>query len=155
MCVEHGDRLQVDSVQSLTDLPNVDIPLVVASHERPSIGSNADAADRHIFARHKLMCAAVFAEVPNLDTAALIARDQLALIWMNDNVVHRRAMVVIALNTRCSRIPNLDGAIFASRCKPLAFAVERDRRDIARMRFECGYGVVAVAVIDVVQSAPP
>lgn len=43
------------------------------------------------------MAAAILAQIPHLDAARLIARDQLALIRVNDDVVHGCAMVVDAL----------------------------------------------------------
>lgn len=104
------------------------------------------------------MGTAVFTQIPYLDTSVLITRDQLSLIRMDYDVVNRGSVVVIALYTsrakrnanmsssarRGSRsvssftealpcIPDLDSAVFTSRCKPLPLTVEGYRSHVPLM----------------------
>lgn len=87
------------------------------------------------------MRALVLPQIPNPYVAPSIARNQLPLIRMNDDVVNRGAMQIIALDTARARIPDLHRAVLGARHHPLPLAVERDAGDVARVAVEGEYGV--------------
>jgi hypothetical protein len=96
------------------------------------------------------MRALVLAQIPYPDRPRSIATDQLALIRMDNNIIHRRAVVVVALDSACAYVPDLDGAVLGARHHPLAFAVERDARHIGRVAFkgEDGTGIGRLDVVE-------
>lgn len=96
------------------------------------------------------MGAVVLGEVPDPHTPASIAADDLALVGVDDHVVHRRPVVVAALDGAGARLPDLDGAVLAAGDHPLALAVEGHARHVARVALEGEQGV-RVRRLDVVQ----
>lgn len=77
------------------------------------------------------MTALVLAQIPDPHVPAAITADQLALIRMNHNIIHRHPVCIVALHVPAARVPDLDGAVLARRHQPLALAVERHARDVA------------------------
>lgn len=98
------------------------------------------------------MTAAVLSQVPDLDTSRAVATDDLALVGVNDDVIGRASVVVTALDGACASLPDLDGAVLGARDHPLALAVERDARDVARVALErqqrVGVGALDVEQLD-------
>lgn len=87
------------------------------------------------------MGAIVLGQVPHANAAAAIAADDFALVGVNHDIVDGAAVVVAALDGAAARLPNLDGAVFGARDHPLALAVERDARDVARVALKGEEGV--------------
>lgn len=89
------------------------------------------------------MGALVFAQIPDTNVATAVTRDQLALIWMNDNIVDGghmgedvldgSSMSVIPLNAARPRIPYLDRSVLGAGDHPFALAMESNTGHIARM----------------------
>ena len=96
------------------------------------------------------MRALVLAQIPYSDVTAAIARDELPLVRMNNDVIDRMAVVVIALDNRGPRVPDLDSAILGAGHHPLALAVKSDAGDIPRVAFE-SQDVVGIGGADVVE----
>ena len=76
------------------------------------------------------MRAFVLAEVPDAHVAAAVAADELALVRVDDDVVDRHAVGVVALDIATARVPDLDGPVFRRRNEPFGLAVERDACDV-------------------------
>lgn len=87
------------------------------------------------------MRAAVLGQVPNSHTPTMIAADDLALVWVNNHIVHWRVVVVAALNGASASLPDLHGSIFGAGNHPLSLAVECNASDVVRMAFKCQDGV--------------
>lgn len=83
------------------------------------------------------MRAGVLGEVPDADKARTIARNDLTLVGVDDNIVYRAAMVVASLDGTRPRFPYLDGTVLGASHHPLALAVERNARDIACVALKC------------------
>ena len=83
------------------------------------------------------MRAFVLAQIPDSDVSAPVAGDQLALVGVDNHVIDRTAMLVIALYAPTPSIPDLHRAVFGACHHPFALAMERDARDVARMPVEC------------------
>ena len=96
------------------------------------------------------MRAFILAQIPDPDIPSPIARNQLALIGMDNHIVHRTPVLVVPLYTPRPRIPGLDRAIFRARHHPLSLAMERYACDVAGVSVDCEY-VVWVRVADVVE----
>ena len=56
------------------------------------------------------MAALVLAEVPDPHISAAVAGNELSLIRMDDDIVHRYAVRVVPLNVATSSIPDLYGS---------------------------------------------
>ena len=87
------------------------------------------------------MRALVLSQVPNPHITPTVTADQLPLIRMNNHIVDRRAMRIIALHAPRTRIPYLDGAVLGARHHPFSFAVERDAGYVGGVAFEGEDGV--------------
>lgn len=70
------------------------------------------------------MRAFILSQIPDPDIPPAIARNQLALIGMDNHIIHRTAVLVVPLYTPRPRIPDLDRAIFRARHHPFPFAME-------------------------------
>lgn len=79
------------------------------------------------------MCAGILGEVPEPNAAAAITTNDLALIRMDDDVIHRRAVVVASLDRASPCFPYLHGAVLGARHHPFALAVKCDPSHIASM----------------------
>lgn len=94
------------------------------------------------------MATVISREVPDAHAARPIAANNLALVRVDDDVVDGAAVVVAALDSAGARLPNLDGAVLGARHHPLALAVERDARNVARVALK-GQQRVGVGRLDV------
>lgn len=83
----------------------------------------------------------VLTQVPDANISAAVTANELALVWMNNNIVHGDSMGVVALNTGGASIPDLDSAIFGAGDHPLTLTVEGYAGDVATMAFEGENGV--------------
>lgn len=80
------------------------------------------------------MGALVLTQIPDTDISTAVTRYQLPLVWMNDNIIHRRhmrkdilnisSMSVIPLNAPSPCIPYLNGPVLGAGDHPLALAME-------------------------------
>jgi hypothetical protein len=96
------------------------------------------------------VAALVLAQIPYPHIAPAVAADQLALVRMDDDVVHGHAMGVVALDVAAARVPDLDGAVLGAGDEPLGLAVEGDARDVGRVAVK-GQDGVGVRRLDVVE----
>lgn len=96
------------------------------------------------------MTTVVLGKIPDLDAACAVAADDLALVRVNDHIVGRAAVIIAALNSTRTRLPDLYGAILGTGHHPLALAVERDAGDIARVALK-GQQRIGVGALDVEQ----
>ena len=87
------------------------------------------------------MSTLVLAQVPDPNVPAAVTADELTLIWMNNNVIDRNSVGVIALDTGGASIPDLDGAVLRASNHPFALAVEGYAGDVASVPFESENGV--------------
>lgn len=71
----------------------------------------------------------------------MIAADDLALVWVNNNIVDWRVVVVAALNSASASLPDFHGSIFGASNHPLSLAVECNASDVVGMTFKCQDGV--------------
>ncbi len=103
---------------------------VISCADHASIACNRDTSHTDIILWNELVGALVLAKVPNPHITTAIAADELSLVWMNDYVVDRNTMSVVALDVAGTRVPDLDRAIFGRGDKPLRLAVKRDASDV-------------------------
>lgn len=98
----------------------------------------------------------IFRQVPLLDPPGLVAGDEFPLVRMHDHVIHWCLVVVVPVKMRASKIPYLDGPVFASRDKPFALAVERDRCDVRVVAVEndqgCGRRASNLVYVDLLMN---
>ena len=87
------------------------------------------------------MRALILAQIPDPDIPSPIAGYQLALIGMDNHIVHRASVWVVPLYTPRPRIPDLDRPVFRARHHPFPLAVERHAGDVAGVSVECEYWV--------------
>ena len=83
----------------------------------------------------------ILAQIPDSDIAPTVAGYQLALIGMDNHIVHRTPVWVVSLYAPRPRIPDLDRAVFRARHHPFPFAMERYPCDVAGVPVECEYWV--------------
>ena len=86
------------------------------------------------------MRAFVLSQVPDAYIPTSIAADELALIWMDYDVVDRHTVTVVSLDVSGPSIPDFYRAIFGASDHPFAFAVERNTSNVARMSFKSQNG---------------
>ena len=87
------------------------------------------------------MRALVLAEIPDAHVAAAVARYQLALVRVDDDVVDGGAVGVVALNGAGADIPDLDGAVLGAGDHPFGVDVEADAGDVVGVAVEGEDGV--------------
>ena len=78
----------------------------------------------------------ILSQIPDPHIAPSIARNQLALIRMNDHIVDRAPVQVVALYAPSPRIPDLYSTVFGARHHPFTLTVEGYARDVARVSVE-------------------
>lgn len=96
------------------------------------------------------MGADTFAEVPDTDHTGTVTANELALVGMDDHIVDRSPMDVVALETAGASIPDLDSTILGAGDHPLALAVEGNSSDIVGVTVE-GHHRVGVGGFDIIQ----
>ena len=109
---------------------------IVGGAKQRSVASHGDARDGDVLLGDELVGAVILSEIPDADTAATVAADNLALVGMDDDVVGGAAVVVAALDGAATGLPDLDGAVLARGDHPLALAVESDAGDVAGVTLE-------------------
>ena len=87
------------------------------------------------------MSTLVLAQVPDTDVPPSVAADQLPLVWVDDDIVDRNSMRVVALDTGGTSIPDLDRAVFGARDHPFALTVEGHAGDVSGVALESENGV--------------
>jgi hypothetical protein len=123
---------------------------VVSGTEHGSITCDTDTGNRDSFFGDELMSTTRLSKVPDADIATAVTADQFSLVRVNDHVVNRRAVDVVALDAATAGIPYFDGDVFRACNHPFPFTVESYACNIAGMTFECENGV-RVAGFDVVE----
>ena len=96
------------------------------------------------------MATLVLSQIPNPHIAPSITTDQLALIRMDNNIIHRHAMRIIPLHIATPSVPDLDRAVLAARNEPFGLAVERNAGDIARVSVE-SEDRIRIGALDIVE----
>lgn len=96
------------------------------------------------------MTALVLAQIPDPHISTTVAADQLALIWVNNHVVHRHPMRVVPLDVATSSVPDLDCTVFARGDQPFRLAVEGNASHVAGVTVE-GEDGIWVGRFDVVE----
>lgn len=96
------------------------------------------------------MRAVVLSEVPDPNIAAAIAANDLALVWVYDNIVDRTAMIVASLDSPTAGLPDLNGAILRAGHHPFSFTVEGYARDISSVALKGQQGI-GVGGLDIVE----
>ena len=86
------------------------------------------------------MGALILPQIPDPHIPPSIARNQLPLVRMDDHIVDRTAVQIIALYAPCPRIPDLHRTVFGARHHPFALAVERHACDVAGVAIESEHG---------------
>jgi hypothetical protein len=81
------------------------------------------------------MTTLILAQIPYSNIAAPITADQLSLIRMDNDIIDRNAMRIVALHVARACIPDLDRAVFTGGYHPFPLAVEG---------YACYVGCVAV-----------
>jgi hypothetical protein len=69
---------------------------------------------------------------------------------MDNHIIHRHTVGIVALHITTPRIPDLDRTIFRRSNQPFGLAVKRDARDIGRVTVE-GEDRIWVRGLDVVE----
>jgi len=80
--------------------------------------------------------AGILREVPLLDAASLVTRNEFALVRVYTNIVDWRTIIVAAVEMFASKIPDSNGRVLAASREPLAFAVKLERRDVCCVAFK-------------------
>ena len=92
----------------------------------------------------------ILGEIPDTNTTATIATNDLALVGVNDDVVGGAAVVVAALDGAAAGLPDFDGTVLARSHHPLALAVKGDASYVAGVALE-GQQRVGIRRLDVKQ----
>lgn len=96
------------------------------------------------------MRADAIAQVPDTHSARTIAANQLALVWMDHDVVDSGLVDVVSLQAAGARVPDLDRAVLGAGDHPAALAVERNARDIVGMALKVHHRI-RVGRLDIVE----
>jgi hypothetical protein len=81
--------------------------------------------------------AIVLSQIPYPDTASAITAYDLALIGMDDYIVHRTAVGITSLDRTTPSFPDLHCAILRACDHPFALAMKCDSRNVPSVTFEC------------------
>jgi hypothetical protein len=98
----------------------------------------------------ELVSAFRFAEIPDADVAAAVSGDKFTLIGVDDDVVYRVGVWVVALHDARAGVPDFDGHVLGGGDHPFPFAVEGYAGDIIGVAFKCD-DRVRVSRFDVVE----
>lgn len=109
---------------------------VVSCADHATVACHCDTGDRDVVLGDQLVAALVLAQIPDAHIASAIATDELALVWMDHDVVNRHPVGIVPLDIATPSVPNLDRTVFARGDQPLGFAMERNARDIAGVAVE-------------------
>ena len=123
---------------------------VGASTKGGSITRNSNTRNRYVFLGDKLMRAVILCQIPDSNTPALVAANNLTLVRMNDYIIDSSAMRVTSLNCATSSLPYFDCAIFRTRDHPFTLAMKLNTSYIASMTFK-GKKRIGVGRFDIVE----
>lgn len=79
------------------------------------------------------MRAIILCQIPDPNASSAITADDLALVWMDNNIVDSASMRVTALDSTTSCLPDLDCAILRACDHPFSLAMECDTSDVSRV----------------------
>lgn len=82
------------------------------------------------------MSADTLAQVPDTDHASMVATDKLALVRMNDYIIDRSPVNIVALQATSPSIPDLDSSILGACDHPFPLTMECDTGNVVRVTFE-------------------
>ncbi len=109
---------------------------IITGAKKGAIACDRNAGNRDIFFWHQLMGAFVLAEVPNSNISTAVTRNQLPLVRVDDDIIDRNFVIIIALYASCPCIPDLDSAILGASNHPFALAMEGYACDVAGVAFK-------------------
>lgn len=124
--------------------------LFVARTEKRTVTGDTHTMHRDVILWNQLVCTHALSQVPDSHRTGTIPADELSLVWVDDNIVNGRLVDIVALQTACASVPDLDGSVFRAGNHPLAFTVEGDSGDIVCVAIE-GHDRVGVAGLDIVE----
>jgi len=107
-----------------------------ACAESRPITCNSNASHRNILLRNELMGAVILGKVPNSNAASTITSNNLALVWMNDNISNGCAVRIASLDRTTPGLPDLDSPILRTCDHPFPLTMECDTCNVASMTFE-------------------
>jgi hypothetical protein len=113
---------------------------VVTRAQHGAVAGDGDRCHRDVILGDELVATLVLTQIPHAHGARAVAADQLALVWVYDNVVDGTAVVVVSLHAATPRVPDLDCAVLGRCNHPLALAVEGNARDIAGVALKGEHG---------------
>ena len=127
---------------------------VGACAKQAPVGRYRDAGDGNVVFWDELLGALIFAQIPEPYTAAAIASDDFALVWVNYYVVDSNAVVVAPLNGPLFALPHFDESVLRTGHQPFRVAMESDPCDIACVSIKfcdglriCGADVVELDIV--------
>lgn len=82
------------------------------------------------------MNALALTQVPDADHATTITTDQFSLVGVDNDVIDRELVSVVALKAAAADVPDLDGAVLGTSNHPFALTVECDSGDVASVALE-------------------
>ena len=71
---------------------------VVACADHAPVACNRNTSHADVVLWNELVRALVLSQVPDPHVTTAVAADELSLVWMDDDIVDRDAMSVVALN---------------------------------------------------------
>lgn len=96
------------------------------------------------------MGATRLSEIPDSDGSSTIAADELSLVRMDNDIIHRSRVKVVALLAAGASIPHLDRPVLRASDHPLALAMKSNTSDVVGVAIE-GHDRVRIRRLDVVQ----
>ena len=109
---------------------------IVGSAQQGAVAGDGDTGHRHLLLGDQLVGAVVFGEIPYADTSSAVAADNLALVGVDNHIVHGGSMRVAPLNVAGPRLPYLHSSVLRTRHHPFSLAVKRDAGDVALVALE-------------------
>ena len=82
------------------------------------------------------MSAFILTEIPDANISTTVTRNQLPLIRVDNDVIDRNLVIVIALYAACSCVPDLYGAIFRAGDHPFTLTVKGNTGNVSGMAVE-------------------
>lgn len=104
--------------------------LLASSAQQRSIGCDTDTCNGAVFLRLQLVNALALTQVPDANHAPAITTNQFSLVGVDDDVIDRELVSVVALKAATADIPDFDGAVLGASDHPFALAVECDSGDV-------------------------
>lgn len=92
----------------------------------------------------------VLSQVPDANDTGTITADELTLVGVDDDIIDRRLVGIVPLQSASASIPHLDGSILGAGHHPFALAMERNTGDIVSVAIK-GHHRVGIGRLDVVE----